>query len=266
MTALDGFSLRVGAQVVDTAAPNAEKPTFAGLYGRRKRIDEAATRLLDVAVASLVLALLMPLILVVAAAIKLDSRGPIFFRCRRVGFRGRELRMLKFRKMRDGVSGAALTTSNDARFTRLGRFLAKSKLDEIPQLWNVLKGEMSLVGPRPEDPGFVELRSDDYAMILTVKPGITGLCQLAFAKENEILDSDDVFQDYVERLQPDKIALDRLYVSRRSMSMDLRIIAWTGVAVLFRRDVAVHRSTAALTRRRPRVELGGGPARTEARP
>ena len=258
---------RLGAQVVDTPAPNAEQPTFAGLSGRRKRIDEAAKRLLDVAVASLLLALLLPLILVVAAAIKLDSRGPIFFRCRRDGFRGKELRMLKFRKMRDGVSGGALTASDDARFTRLGPFLAKTKLDEIPQLWNVVKGEMSLVGPRPEDPGFVELRKDDYAMILTIKPGITGLCQLAFAKEHEILNSDDIVRDYVERLQPDKVALDRLYVSRRSMSMDLRIIAWTAAAVLFRRDVAVDRSTAGLAlRRRPGVELGGVPARTEARP
>lgn len=237
----------------------------ADLGGRRQRIDGAAKRLLDVGIASSLLVLGMPLVVIVAAAIKLDSRGPIFFRCRRVGFRGKELRMLKFRKMRDGATGAALTEGEDARFTRVGRFLAKSKLDEIPQLWNVLKGEMSLVGPRPEDPGFVELRRSGYSTILTVKPGITGLCQLAFAKESELLDPDNILRDYVERLLPQKIALDQLYAARRSMSLDLRIIAWTVLVVLFRREVAVNRSTAELTliRRPASQEM---PDRVEACP
>jgi lipopolysaccharide/colanic/teichoic acid biosynthesis glycosyltransferase len=249
------------------AAPSsyAREPVIADLGGRRHRIDGAAKRLLDVGIASSLLVLGMPLVLIVAAAIKLDSRGPIFFRCRRVGFRGKELRMLKFRKMRDGATGVALTGGEDARFTRVGRFLAKSKLDEIPQLWNVLKGEMSLVGPRPEDPGFVELRRGDYSTILTVKPGITGLCQLAFARESDMLDPDDILRDYVERLLPQKIALDQLYAARRSISLDLRIIAWTALVVLFRREVAVNRSTAELTliRRPASQEL---PDRAEACP
>jgi lipopolysaccharide/colanic/teichoic acid biosynthesis glycosyltransferase len=206
--------------------------------------------MVDVAVSSLLLVLLLPLVLLVAAAVKLTSRGPVFFRCARVGLLGDELYMLKFRKMRDGVAGPALTTKDDARFTRLGRFLARSKLDEIPQLWNVLKGEMSLVGPRPEDPGFVAARAADYARILTVRPGITGLCQLAFAKESELLRSEDSVDAYVAWLLPKKIELDLLYVRRRSVALDLRILTWTAVAVLLRRDVAVNRQTAQLSRRR----------------
>jgi lipopolysaccharide/colanic/teichoic acid biosynthesis glycosyltransferase len=112
-------------------------------------------RLVDIAVSGLVLLIALPVLLVVAAVIKLDSNGPVFFRCRRVGFHGGELLMLKFRTMRQGAVGAAVTLSGDDRFTRVGHLLAKTKFDELPQLWHVLRGEMTLVGPRPEDPGFV---------------------------------------------------------------------------------------------------------------
>ena len=125
-----------------------------------------AKRVLDVAVAATALALLTPLILVVALAVKLESRGPAFFRCRRVGVDGRTLWMLKFRKMRDGVGGPPLTAARDDRFTRIGHVLAKTKLDELPQLWNVLRGEMSLVGPRPEDPSIVDQQRAEYMDIL----------------------------------------------------------------------------------------------------
>jgi lipopolysaccharide/colanic/teichoic acid biosynthesis glycosyltransferase len=217
-----------------------------------------ARRAIDLAVSGLVLLLALPVLLAVAAAIKLDSPGPVFFRCRRVGFHGAELLMLKFRKMRDGAAGAAVTLSGDERFTRVGRFLARTKLDELPQLWHVLTGEMTLVGPRPEDRAFVEVRAGDYAKILTVKPGVTGLCQLAFAKEGDVLRPDDRIRDYVERLLPQKAALDVLYVGRRSLPLDLRILAWTAVTVLGRRDVAVHRASGKLgLRRRPRQEETG---------
>jgi lipopolysaccharide/colanic/teichoic acid biosynthesis glycosyltransferase len=222
---------------------------------RRTRRYQIAKRLLDVAVSGALLLVLLPVIVLVAAAVKLTSRGPVFFRCARVGLLGSELWMLKFRKMRDGAAGPALTTKDDARFTRVGRLLAVSKLDEVPQLWNVLKGEMSLVGPRPEDAGFVAARADEYQRILTVKPGITGLCQLAFAKESEILQTDGTVDAYVRGLLPKKMQLDLLYVDRRSMKLDLRILAWTAVAVLFRRDVAVDRASARLSRRRrPQTE------------
>jgi lipopolysaccharide/colanic/teichoic acid biosynthesis glycosyltransferase len=219
-----------------------------------------AKRGLDVVAASVLLLVLLPLIVVVAVAIRLDSRGPAFFRCRRVGYGGREFAMLKFRKMVHDASGGALTAPEDDRFTRFGRVLAKTKLDEIPQLWNVLKGEMSLVGPRPEDAGFVELCADEYRHILRVRPGITGLSQLAFARESEILDPNDRHGHYVKKLLPAKARMDCLYVSRRSLGMDLKILLWTAVAVLLRLEVAVHRQSGRLSRRRPRVVFEGQPA------
>jgi len=230
----------------------------------RRRFDVVAQRVLDVVVSTSVLLLCAPVMAIIAGAIKLESRGPVFFRCRRVGFEGGELAMLKFRKMHDRAGGVALTLADDARFTRVGKWLAKTKLDELPQLWNVLKGEMTLVGPRPEDPEFVELRHEDYSVILSVKPGITGLCQLAFAKEGEILDPSDRVGNYVKRLLPQKTALDRLYAERCSFVMNLKILVWTAVAVLGRRDVAVHRSTANLSLRRPRTASALAPARAQA--
>jgi lipopolysaccharide/colanic/teichoic acid biosynthesis glycosyltransferase len=226
----------------------------------RVALARTAKRGLDLIAASTLLIVLLPLIVVLAAAIRLDSRGPAFFRCRRVGFGGREFGMLKFRKMVDDAAGGALTAPEDNRFTRLGRVLAKTKLDEIPQLWNVLKGEMSLVGPRPEDAGFVELCEAEYRQILRVRPGITGLSQLAFARESEILDPDDRHGHYVKKLLPAKARMDCLYVSRRSLGMDLRILFWTAAAVLLRLEVAVHRQSGRLTRRRPRPAYESQPA------
>jgi lipopolysaccharide/colanic/teichoic acid biosynthesis glycosyltransferase len=213
--------------------------------------DGGAKQVLDRLVALVLLLILMPLIAAVVVAIRVESPGPGFFRCRRVGHRGREFGMLKFRKMHEGAQGPKLTAPDDDRFTRFGRWLASSKLDEVPQLWNVLRGQMTLVGPRPEDPRFVEIAADAYAEILSVKPGITGFSQLAFARESDILDPDDRFGCYVGRLLPEKTRLDRLYVSRRSLALDLRILVWTA-AVVFGREVAVHRGTGRLNlRRRP---------------
>jgi lipopolysaccharide/colanic/teichoic acid biosynthesis glycosyltransferase len=217
---------------------------------RRVSFDSALKRLFDIVGAGLLLVVISPLFAGLAIAVKLESRGPVFYRCRRVGFRGRELHILKFRKMHEDATGPALTVSADERLTRVGRFVARAKLDELPQLWNVLKGEMSLVGPRPEDPSFVKLRPDDFDVILAVKPGITGLSQLAFAKESELLNPVNRVADYLERFLPHKIALDRLYVSRRTIWVDLRILTWTVDAVLLRREVAVNRQTTKLTRRK----------------
>jgi len=216
-------------------------------------IDRAFKRTIDIAFSAILLVLTSPLIAVLALAIRLDSPGPAFYRCRRVGLRGRALHMLKFRKMHDGASGPALSSPDDVRFTRLGSFLARTKLDELPQLWNVLKGEMSLVGPRPEDPAFVELRREAYSTILEVRPGITGLSQLAFASETDILDADDRLGHYVDRILPQKIGMDRLYATRRSVGMDLKILWWTLRAVVGQREVAVHRKTGRLTSRAPRA-------------
>jgi lipopolysaccharide/colanic/teichoic acid biosynthesis glycosyltransferase len=217
-----------------------------------RRLDRFAIRLLDIGVASVLLAVLLPVWLVLACAIKIDSPGSVLYRCRRVGRGGAVFQMLKFRKMRADAIGPLLTLADDSRFTRIGRFLARSKLDELPQLWNVLRGEMSLVGSRPESPEFVERNPDDYAAILAVRPGITGLSQLAYAKESEILDQGDRVDDYLSRVLPQKVRMDRLYAEKRSFWLNLRILAWTAIAVLLRIDVAVNRATGALgVRRRP---------------
>jgi len=232
--------------------------------------DVAATRALDLVVAVLVGIASLPLVSVIAVAIKVDSRGPVFFRCRRVGHRGTPFGMLKFRKMVDGAGGPGLTALHDDRLTRVGRLLAHSKLDELPQLWNVVRGQMSLVGPRPEDPRFVETQQAAFAPILEVKPGMTGLSQLAFARESAILDPDDRVGDYLRRILPQKMALDALYARRRTVGQDVRILWWTAIAVLGRRDVAVHRITGRPgLRRRPPLESApvarAGLARMEIR-
>jgi lipopolysaccharide/colanic/teichoic acid biosynthesis glycosyltransferase len=212
--------------------------------------DRAAKRGLDMLIAGGLLLLLLPLIVVASVMIIVDSPGGPFYRCNRAGFRGRRLQMLKFRKMHNGASGRALTMDDDERFTRVGVWLAKFKLDEVPQLWHVLKGEMSLVGPRPEDPSFVDRHGSAYDHILSVRPGITGLSQLAFAEESRILDDEDPLGHYVDRLLPQKVNLDRLYASHRTLFLDLKILIWTAMAVILRRQVAVHRGTGRMNLRK----------------
>jgi lipopolysaccharide/colanic/teichoic acid biosynthesis glycosyltransferase len=189
----------------------------------------------------------------VAIAIKIDSPGPVVYRCRRVGQHARDLDVLKFRKMHEDAQGPSLTTSDDVRFTRVGAFLARTKLDELPQLWNVLRGQMSLVGPRPESADFVSLYPSAFSEVLTVRPGITGLAQLAFAKESKILQGEDPVEAYVRKVLPAKLSLDRKYVRDGGLFMDVRILAWTLRAVVMRTDVAVDRRTAKLGTRRPRL-------------
>ena len=212
--------------------------------------DAAARRALDVLVAAALLLLLLPVILVAMVLIKLDSPGPIFYRGRRVGYKGKELRLLKFRKMNDGASGAKITAGKDHRLTRVGAWLTHLKIDEIPQLWQVLNGEMSLVGPRPEDPEFVDMRRDDYAVILQVRPGVTGYSQLAFAEEINILNPNDPLAHYVDRLLPQKLGLDKMYAREHSLWLNLRILTWTVAAVILRRNVAVNRETGEMNLRK----------------
>jgi lipopolysaccharide/colanic/teichoic acid biosynthesis glycosyltransferase len=210
----------------------------------------AVKRALDFVVAALALVVLLPLLLLIALLVVLDSRGPVLYRAERTGFRGRPLRMLKFRKMGADAGGAALTVAGDERLTRLGAWLVRTKLDELPQLWHVLRGEMSLVGPRPESPEHVEQFRRDYDAILTVRPGLTGYTQLAFARELAILDPGDPAGHYTSALLPQKVALDRLYASRPSTRRDLRILAATFATLVLRQPVAVDRETGALSWRR----------------
>jgi NDP-mannose synthase len=229
-------------------------------------LGRGAKRALDLSVAGALLALLAPLLLLVALAIRVDSPGPALFRCRRVGAGGRQFNMLKFRKMVHGAKGPPLRSGDDDRYTRLGRFLVRTRLDEIPQLWNVVRGQMSLVGPRPEDPVFVERTPSLFAEVLSVRPGITGLSQLAFAKEADVLDPHDRMGHYMRRILPQKLAIDSLYIARRTLWMDVRILTWTALA--FFRDISVHRGTGALgIRRRPSRETSAGhPPRLVAAP
>ena len=230
--------------------------------GERAR-GAMAKRLLDILIAVSLLVALTPLVLMLAVAIKLGSRGSVFYRCRRAGLGGREFAMLKFRKMRQDAAGPPLTCARDERFTPLGSLLARTKLDELPQLWNVIRGDMSLVGPRPEDPSFIALHSREYTDILRARPGITGLSQLAFAREHRLLDGPDPLRRYVERLLPQKVAIDQLYVAHRSTNMDLRILVWTVVAVLFGIEVSVDRRSAKLSVRRRRLYADPAPAMPE---
>jgi lipopolysaccharide/colanic/teichoic acid biosynthesis glycosyltransferase len=205
------------------------------------RVDAAAKRVLDIVVGVVALLLLAPVLALLALLIRIDSPGPVFYRATRMGYRGRELRMLKFRKMHDHATGIPLTMHDDARFTRIGRWLARRKLDELPQLWHLITGEMSLVGPRPETGGFVALQHAHYRQILTVRPGIIGWSQLAFAKEGEVLDATDPVAHYVSTILPQKVSLDAMYARQRTLLIDLKIVFWSILAVVAGLPIAVYR-------------------------
>jgi lipopolysaccharide/colanic/teichoic acid biosynthesis glycosyltransferase len=216
------------------------------------RVDWCAVvkRTLDIVVASAVLLLAAPLMLLIAALIVLESPGPVFYRADRVGRGGSPLRMLKFRKMYEGVSGCPLTTGCDARLTRIGALLRRTRLDELPQLWHVLRGEMSLVGPRPENPAFVARWADAYDEILRARPGLTGWTQVAFADEARILGEDDPVGRYLAAILPQKVQLDRLYVTHPSVRADVRILWATFRTTVLNQPIAVDRGSGAMTRRR----------------
>jgi exopolysaccharide biosynthesis polyprenyl glycosylphosphotransferase len=223
---------------------------------KTSHVVEFLKRTLDVVCASLLFLILSPVMLIVAALVRLTSPGPALYHQKRVGRHGHVFYVHKFRSMRtdaESKTGAVWAQANDSRVTPIGRFLRRARLDEIPQLWNVLKGEMSLVGPRPEDPAFVELRSDAYSTILEVRPGITGLSQLAFASETEVLDADDRMGHYLDRILPQKIGMDSLYAKQRTLGMDLKVLWWTARAVVGGSDVAVNRESGRLTPRAPRT-------------
>jgi len=187
-------------------------------------------RAFDFLVALVGLVVLSPLLLPVALFIKFDSEGPIFFRQERIVKSFRPFRIYKFRTLIHVTTGnrRLLTVGKDARITRVGRFLRKTKIDELPQLINVLKGDMSLVGPRPEVRKFVELFRGEYEEILKVRPGITDIASLKYHDEAEILgQSSDPEEEYVRRILPDKIKLARDYVDHSSFLFDMGLILRT---------------------------------------
>ncbi len=188
-----------------------------------------ARRVVDLCALTLLLPLLALPMLIVTVAVFLDSPGSVFFRARRVGYRGRSFEMVKFRTMRVDNDGHAVAGANDARITPVGGFLRATRLDELPQLWNVLRGEMSLVGPRPELEEFVVLHAEDYREILSVPPGITGPTQLRYAGLEPHLLSlhPDPESFYRDSLLPDKVKLDLEYARSRSLAVDLSVLAKT---------------------------------------
>jgi lipopolysaccharide/colanic/teichoic acid biosynthesis glycosyltransferase len=188
----------------------------------------------DVCFAAFGLLILSPLLAAAAASVKLSSRGPVLYKGIRVGINGRQFNMIKFRTMvaNAEVIGGSSTPADDPRVTTVGRVLRRTKLDELPQLWNVLVGDMSIVGPRPQVPWAVHRYTPEERLVLTVRPGITDYASLQFANEGEILKgSTDPDRDYMERIHPKKMRLSLDYVRSHSFGTDLAIIARTVGAV-----------------------------------
>jgi lipopolysaccharide/colanic/teichoic acid biosynthesis glycosyltransferase len=189
----------------------------------------------DIVASMIGLICFLPLLLLLAILIKLDSTGPVFFKQERIGKGFRPFLIYKFRTMvKDAPAlGSPITFGNDSRITRAGRILRKVKLDELPQLINVLKGDMSFVGPRPEVHQYVEVYRADYAEILAVRPGITDLASLKYRDEAAILGQSETPEaEYVRRVLPDKIKLAKEYIQRSSLIFDLSVI-WRTVFKIF---------------------------------
>ena len=190
-----------------------------------------AKRLFDVIFSFLGLIMLLPLLLVIAVIIKITSPGPVFYRGERVGKDGKVFRIFKFRTMvanADKIGGFS-TAGDDPRLTKVGKFLKRFQLDELPQLINVLKGEMSLVGPRPEVPFYVNMMTEEERkIILSIKPGITDWASLWNFHEGEVLrGSADPEKDYMEKIRPKKLRLQIKYVKERTFWTDIKIILKT---------------------------------------
>jgi lipopolysaccharide/colanic/teichoic acid biosynthesis glycosyltransferase len=188
-----------------------------------------ARRLFDVACAVVGLVVLAPLFLVIAVLIKLDSSGPVFYRGLRAGQYGCPFRIIKFRTMDLDAEnrGPAVTTAHDPRITRVGRVLRRTKLDELPQLINVLAGSMSLVGPRPEDLGLLERYSTEQRQLLSIRPGITSPASLSYRNEEALLPQDSWERTYLDTVLPRKLAIEREYFARRSLASDVGVILQT---------------------------------------
>lgn len=196
--------------------------------------DLVARRMLDVGVALAGLICLAPLVALIALAIRVESRGPIFFSQVRLGQRGRHFRLYKFRKFheRRDPHERAVTLANDARLTRVGKLLMQTKLDELPQLWNVLKGDMSLVGPRPETLDFAACFHDVYRQVLDFKPGLFGPNQVFFRNEGALYPTDcDAERFYRDVLFPLKARVDLAYFPHRNVYLDSAWIARGTIAV-----------------------------------
>ena len=191
---------------------------------------------MDIFISALGLLMLSPVFAVTAVLIRRDSPGPVFYNGQRMGRGGKEFTIHKFRTMYengDSSDGPKVTATGDKRITPLGRWLRHTKINELPQLWNVLKGEMSMVGPRPEDPEYAMQWPEDVRQeVLSVRPGLTSPASIIYRDEEEILNTDSLMDDYLKRILPEKLRLDQLYVRNRTLLGDLDVLFMTLVMLL----------------------------------
>ena len=208
------------------------RTTRQALTRRTEASDESRPGLprpVEVALALAGLVATAPLLALSALAVALSSRGPVLFHHERVGWRGRHFRLLKFRTMRHGATGLEISAADDARITPVGRVLRRIKLDELPQLWNVIRGDMSLVGPRPEVPRYVDVDDPLWAEVLSVRPGLTDPATLRYRDEERLLASvsGDRDRHYREVVLPAKLRESLAYLRRRSWRTDLYVLFGT---------------------------------------
>ena len=192
-------------------------------------------RTFDIITCTFAALLLLPFGVVVALCIVCGSRGGIFYRQTRVGKDNKDFKLLKFRTMRPNADrqGLLITVGEDSRITRIGKFLRKYKIDELPQLFNIIKGDMSVVGPRPEVRRYVEMYDERQRRVLTVRPGLTDYASLQFISESELLaESEDPEKTYIEEIMPAKLELNLQYIEKQSLAEDLRIIFKTLASIV----------------------------------
>lgn len=191
-------------------------------------------RIFDICFSFVMILCLMPLLIIIALMIVMDSRGGVFFGQKRVGLHGKEFRLWKFRTMKpqSEARGQITVGARDTRITRIGYYLRKYKVDELPQLWNVFIGEMSMVGPRPEVPFYVAMYKEEQKKVLTVQPGLTDYASLQYFSESELLaKAFDPQKVYIEEVMPAKLKLNLEYVDHHSFLSDLKIIGKTVVRI-----------------------------------
>lgn len=193
-------------------------------------------RIFDLSVSFILLVLFSPFYILIALLIKLDSSGPVHYKALRVGKNGRLFNLLKFRTMKVNSSnlGPAITQKFDPRITRVGKILREIKVDEIPQLWNVIRGDMSLVGPRPEDPRYVEKYNAEQRKVLLVKPGLSSPASIEYRHEEKLLSTqaDNLEEYYVRQVMPRKLKIDLDYVENQSLIRDVAICFKTAYSII----------------------------------
>jgi len=214
--------------------PTLDAPRSNGSPAARHESRRLAKRLLDLVVGSVAFVVSLPILFAAVVATRSSGDfGPILYRAVRMGEGGSPFTMLKLRTMTSFAEGPGLTRARDPRVTTMGRILRRLKMDELPQLWNVVRGDMSLVGPRPEDARYIDWDDPLHRKVFTAKPGITGLAQIALPFEERLLEGPDPEGTYREQILPYKLRMDSFYLDHQSLSVDFRILACT-VRSIFR--------------------------------